>query len=132
MMPMVGAKPHLGDHVGVGAVDDELQAAAHELVLDGGELVVERQQPVPARLLGKADELGDAPAEIRRLGAEDLLVERRDRLDAIHARPHDRHAERAAEDDHHRRRVEHRHDGGALHRRSERKAADGDRESYGR
>ena len=59
---------HVGDEVGIGAVDDELQALAGVGVLDAAELLVERQQAVAARLLGVADELGDAAVEVGRLG----------------------------------------------------------------
>ena len=89
MMPMVGAKPpafsndlrgdavalahgvvlgleDVGDEVGVGAVDDELQALLDVRVVDLGDLVVERQQAVAAGLLGVADEQLGALVEVRR------------------------------------------------------------------
>jgi len=87
MMPIVGAKPpglsrrrralvvaghhavdlgleHLADELRIGAVDDELQALAGEVVLDLGGLAVEGQQTLASRLLGEADELVDSRVEI--------------------------------------------------------------------
>ena len=42
--------------LGIGAVDDELQALLGEGVVDLGDLGVERQQSLAARLLGERDE----------------------------------------------------------------------------
>ena len=56
-MPSISVSSTSRDELGVGAVDDELQALAREGVVDVGELLVERQQAVAARLLGEADEL---------------------------------------------------------------------------
>ena len=89
MMPSVGAKPpavvkrlprsrvarrHAVDlrledrvhEVGVGAVDDELQALARERVVDLGDVVLEREQAVAARLLGQLDHLADGPGRVDR------------------------------------------------------------------
>jgi hypothetical protein len=48
--------------LGIGAVDDQLQPLAGELVVDLVELRVERQQALAAGLLGERDEQLDAPA----------------------------------------------------------------------
>ena len=79
MIPIVGAKPPAfsngsdagvvaGGHavdlgvedvaheLGVGAVDDQLQALLGELVVDLGDLGVERQQALAPGLLGERDE----------------------------------------------------------------------------
>ena len=48
---------HGGDQVGVGAVDDELDALLGERVVDLLDRLVEREQAVAARLLGVADDL---------------------------------------------------------------------------
>jgi hypothetical protein len=122
---------HLGDELGIGAVDDQLQALAGERVLDAGQLLVEGQEPVAARLLGVADELVHLRVEVRRRGAEGFLVQRRDVLDGLEARPRHGGAERAAEDDQEGGGVEHRHDVRALERRAERDAADGDGQADG-
>ena len=81
MMPSVGAKPpavanSAGDlrggaaampsisdsrivvhEIGVGAVDDQLEALARERVVDLGDVLLEREQAVAARLLGELDHL---------------------------------------------------------------------------
>ena len=116
----------VGDEVGVGAVDDELQALLGVRVLDRAGDLVEGQQAVAARGLGVADELDDLGVEVRRLGVERLHVELRDALDRVEARAHDAGAERAAEHDQHRGRVQDRQGVRALHGRSEIEAGDRD------
>ncbi len=58
----------VGDQLGVGAVDDELQAVAGERVLDLAELRVERQQAVATGLVGERDEPVELPAHVGRFG----------------------------------------------------------------
>ena len=93
----------VGDEVGVGAVDDELQALLGVRVLDRAGDLVEREQAVAAGGLGVADELDDLAVEVRRRGVERLHVQLRDVLDGVEARAHDHGAERAAEHDQHGR-----------------------------
>ena len=50
---------NLADDVGVAAVDDQLDALAHELVVELRGLVLERQQTFAARLLGERHQVGD-------------------------------------------------------------------------
>ncbi len=63
--------------LGVGAVDDQLQALLGERVVDLGDLGVERQQALAARLLGERDEEVDASLDVERLGVDDALVQRK-------------------------------------------------------
>ena len=49
----------LADDLGVAAVDHQLDALAHELVVERGGLVFERQQAFAARLLGERDQVRD-------------------------------------------------------------------------
>ena len=50
---------NLADDVGVAAVDHQLDALAHELVVEFGGLVLERQQTFAARLLGERHQVRD-------------------------------------------------------------------------
>ena len=65
---------HGGDEVGVGAVDDELDALARERVLDALDRLVEGQQAVAARLVGEADELVDAADEVEVVGGMNAFM----------------------------------------------------------
>ena len=48
-------------HLGVGAVDDELQGVAREVVVDLAELGVEREQALAASLVGERHERSSCP-----------------------------------------------------------------------
>ena len=153
MIPIVGAKPPAfsnGEHagvvagrhpvdlgvedvaheLGVGAVDDQLQALLGEGVVDLGDLGVERQQSLAARLLGERDEQVDPPLDVERLGVDHALVQRGDLLHPVHADARQRHAAGAGDDEQQRRRVHERGRAGPVHHRAHQDAHDRDSDSY--
>ena len=105
----------LAHELRVGAVDDELKALAREVVVDLGELRVERQQALAARLLGERDDQLHAPAHVELGRPERELVERRDLLHRVHPDARERRAAGADEHDDERRDVEERHRLRPLH-----------------
>jgi hypothetical protein len=112
--------------VGVGAVDDELQALAGVRVVDRLHLGLERQQALAAGLLGQADHQLDVPGVVddRALEGDDHQLRDHHEVLEVGAR-HDR-ARGAAPDHHERRDVEQRHRVRALEHGREETGADGD------
>ena len=153
MIPIVGANPpafsngeHAGvvpgghtvdlgledvaDELGVGAVDDQLEALLGERVVDLGDLGVERQQALASRLLGERDEEVDAPLDVERVGADHPLVQRGDLLHPVHADARHRRAGGAGDDEDERGRVHERGRAGPVHHRAHQDPHGRDSDSY--